>query len=201
MKAEVKEHIFEPFFTTKPQGEGTGLGLATCYGIVKQSGGHITVYSELGGGSSFKIYLPSVTEAVTQDKPQTPDLKKLVPGRGTILLVEDEEAVRIYAERVLFDCGYRVLTASNGEEAVRIAEKFLKEIDGLVTDVVMPRMSGRQVAEHLRLKKPELKILFMSGYTDDAVLRHGVLSAESAFLQKPFSAVALSQKVHDVMMG
>jgi PAS domain S-box-containing protein len=201
MSREVLDHIFEPFFTTKGLGKGTGLGLATAYGIVKQSGGHITVYSEVGVGSSFKIYLPSVSDAVTQEKAQPPDLKQLVPGRGTILLVEDEEAVRIYAERVLFDCGYRVLTASNGEEAIRVAEKFLKDIDGLVTDVVMPRMSGRQVAEHLRAKKPNLKILFMSGYTDDAVLRHGVLSAESAFLQKPFSAVTLSQKVHDVMMS
>ena len=200
MSRETLDHIFEPFYTTKGLGKGTGLGLATAYGIVKQSGGHINVYSETGTGSVFKIYLPSVSEAAKAEKPKSAGDKKLVPGRGTILLVEDEETVRIYAERVLFECGYRVLTAANGEEAVQVAEKFLDQVDALITDVVMPRMGGRQLAETLRARKPGLKVLFMSGYTDDAVLRYGVLAAESVFLQKPFSSSALSQKIRDVMV-
>jgi CheY-like chemotaxis protein len=199
MRPEVKARAFEPFFTTKGVGEGSGLGLSTCYGIIKQSGGHITAWSKVGGGSSFKIYLPAISEPAGVEKPAATAPKKLVPGRGTILLVEDEEAVRLFTERVLFDAGYHVLTAGDGEEALRIAEIFLDRIDLILTDVVMPRMSGRVMAETLCRRKPRLKVLYMSGYTDDAILRHGVLTAESAFLQKPFSAVGLSEKIHAVL--
>lgn len=199
MSPETLHRVFEPFFTTKGLGKGTGLGLATVYGIIKQSGGQIVAHSELGAGSSFKIYLPHVTEAPPVEKQAAPVTRKLVPGRGTVLLVEDEESVRLFAERILFDAGYQVLTASNGEEALRIADIFLNRIDLILTDVVMPRMSGRVMAETLRQRKPALKVLYMSGYTDDAMLRHGVMSAESAFIQKPFSAVALSEKIHLVL--
>jgi CheY-like chemotaxis protein len=201
MTRDVQEHIFEPFFTTKGMGKGTGLGLATVYGIVKQSGGHISVYSEVGLGTSFKIYLPSAGEKIAAPKAPAQSLKNIVHGRGTILLVEDEEAVRLFAEHVLCEAGYRVVTAADGEEALHLAEKLLGQINLLVTDVVMPRMSGRQLAENLTKLRPDLKILYMSGYTDDAVLRHGVLTAEAAFLQKPFSGVVLSQKVNEVMGG
>jgi CheY-like chemotaxis protein len=201
MTREVQEHIFEPFFTTKGLGKGTGLGLATVYGIIKQSGGHITLYSEVGLGTTFKIYLPSAGEKISTQKLPAANAKYLVHGRGTILLVEDEEAVRVFAEHVLCEAGYRVLTAADGEEALHTAEKLLGQINLLVTDVVMPRMSGRQLAEALIKQRPDLKILYMSGYTDDAVLRHGVLTAEAAFLQKPFSGVVLSQKVNEVMNG
>ena len=201
MDAETVEHIFEPFYTTKDKSKGTGLGLATVYGIVKQSGGHLNVYREPGLGSVFKIYLPSVSENATPIKSASPDLKKIVPGRGTILLVEDEEVVRLFAEQVLFNAGYQVLTAANGREAVDLANQFLNDITLLLTDVVIPQMSGRQVAEALKAKRPKLKVLYMSGYTDDAVLRHGVLTAESAFLPKPFSPVALTEKVSAVIRG
>jgi PAS domain S-box-containing protein len=201
MSRDVQQHIFEPFFTTKGLGKGTGLGLATVYGIIKQSGGHVAVYSEVGLGSTFKIYLPSAGEKTAPPKPSAPNLKNIIHGRGTILLVEDEEAVRLFAEHVLCEAGYRVLTAADGEEALHLAEKLLDQINLLVTDVVMPRMSGRQLAEALHKQRADLKVLYMSGYTDDAVLRHGVLTAEAAFLQKPFSGVILSQKVNEVMNG
>jgi len=199
MSREVQQHIFEPFFTTKGLGKGTGLGLATIYGIIKQSGGHITVYSEVGLGTSFRIYLPSAGERLVTPKQSAPSFKNIIHGRGTILLVEDEEAVRLFAEHVLCEAGYRVLTAADGEEALNLAGKLAGQIDLLVTDVVMPRMSGRQLAETLHKQQPTVKILYMSGYTDDAVLRHGVLTAEAAFLQKPFSGAILSQKVNEVM--
>jgi CheY-like chemotaxis protein len=200
MNRDTLDRIFEPFFTTKGLGKGTGLGLATVYGIVKQSGGHLTVYSEPNFGTTFKIYLPAVDEPATPDTTHITDHGHLTPGRGTILLAEDEEAVRAYAERVLFDAGYRVVTAADGKEALQIAETIIDQVDLLLTDVVMPRMGGRQLAEALREKKPTLKILYMSGYTDDAVLRHGVLAAESAFLQKPFSAAVLTKKVQSVLV-
>ncbi|MFM2293864.1 MAG: hypothetical protein RLZZ350_277 [Verrucomicrobiota bacterium] len=201
MDRDTLDRIFEPFFTTKGLGKGTGLGLATVYGIVKQSGGHLTVYSEPNFGTTFKIYLPAVDEPATPDTTHITDHGQITPGRGTILLAEDEEAVRAYAERVLFDAGYRVVTAADGKEALDIAETIIDQVDLLLTDVVMPRMGGRQLAETLREKKPTLKILYMSGYTDDAVLRHGVLAAESAFLQKPFSAAVLTKKVQSVLVN
>jgi PAS domain S-box-containing protein len=201
MSRDVQDHIFEPFFTTKGMGKGTGLGLATVYGIIKQSGGHIGVYSEVGLGTTFKIYLPSAGEKAALPKASNPGPKSLIHGRGTILLVEDEEAVRMFAEHVLTEAGYRVVTAADGEEALHLAEKLLDQINLVLTDVVMPRMSGRQLVEAVHKLRPNLKVLYMSGYTDDAVLRHGVLTAEAAFLQKPFSGGVLSQKVNEVMNG
>ncbi len=188
---------FEPFFSTKGE-RGTGLGLATVHGIVKQSGGHIAVYSEVGHGTTFKVYLPRV------DQPPSSRTSRIsvaaVPrGIGTVLIVEDEHAVRALTRRVLSTCGYTVLEARDGAEAVRLAEQHQGRIDLLVTDVVMPRMGGRELAERLGRAHPGMKFLYLSGYTDDAVVRHGILSAEVAFLQKPFSPSALAAKVREVL--
>jgi PAS domain S-box-containing protein len=189
--------VFEPFFTTKGE-QGTGLGLATVHGIVKQSGGHVAVYSEVGHGTTFKVYLPRV------EKPSP--VGKLLAGptevpRGgeTVLLVEDEDGVRVLSHRVLQSCGYTVLAARDGSEALRIAGEHAGRIDLLVTDVVMPRMSGREVAERLAGIHRGMKVLFLSAYTDAAVVRHGILEAEVAFLQKPFSPASLAAKVRKAL--
>lgn len=198
MSEEIKARIFEPFFTTKTKGKGTGLGLATVYGIVRQSGGHINVYSEIGQGTSFKLYLPRVAGAVAvkmYDRTTAPARS----GHETILLVEDEEALRAFARQVLQSAGYTVLEAGNGPEALALLEEYHGQIHLLVTDVVMPQMSGRQLAERLLATRFGLKVLYISGYTDDAVVRHGVLQAEVAFLQKPFSPAALTAKVRAVL--
>lgn len=198
MSEEIKARIFEPFFTTKTKGKGTGLGLATVYGIVKQSGGHINVYSEPDQGTTFKIYLPRVAGAVAvkmYDRTTTPSRS----GHETVLLVEDEEALRAFARQVLQSAGYTVLEAGNGPEALALVEEYHGHIHLLVTDVVMPQMSGRQLAERLLATRFGLKVLYISGYTDDAVVRHGVLQAEVSFLQKPFSPAALTAKVRAVL--
>jgi PAS domain S-box-containing protein len=198
MSPGTKAHIFEPFFTTKGPGKGTGLGLATVYGIVKQSGGHIAVYSELGQGTSFKIYLPPVEDKASAGRYLLGP--KITPhGNETVLLVEDEDAVRAITKLALQSLDYTVLEARNGEEAVRICEQHTEPIHLLITDVVMPEMGGRQVAERLAACKQGIKVLFLSGYTDDAVVRHGILQAEVAFLQKPFTPMALANKVRDVL--
>jgi CheY-like chemotaxis protein len=195
MDEATRARLFEPFFTTKEQGKGTGLGLATVYGIVKQAGGYIKVYSERGHGTTFKIYLPAVGEDQQEEKPDlvTPG------GTETVLLVEDEEAVRALTCLLLRRGGDNVLTAANGTEALEVAFRHAGPIDLLVTDVVMPGMSGRQVAEALRLWHPDLRVLFVSGYTDDAVVRHGVLESETAFLQKPYTVTDLARKVRAVL--
>jgi PAS domain S-box-containing protein len=198
MTEEVKAHIFEPFFTTKEPGKGTGLGLATAYGIVKQSGGYVYVYSEPGHGTTFKIYLPLVEDGIPSGK-SYPDPKPMPHGSETILLVEDEDAVRSLTRYILQMQGYAVLEAKDGEEALRVAEQHRGGFHLLMTDVVMPRMGGRRLAERLAQTQPGVKVLFLSGYTDDAVVRHGVLEAEVAFLQKPFTPSALTQKVRDVL--
>jgi two-component system, cell cycle sensor histidine kinase and response regulator CckA len=200
MTEEVKAHVFEPFFTTKEVGKGTGLGLATVFGIVKQSGGHIRVYSEAGHGTTIKIYLPSVAGAV----PAVQSIVEPEPARSggqTILLVEDEKAVRAMTGLALRSKGYTLLEAANGEEAVRLGEQHTGPIHLLMSDVVMPRMGGRQLAERLTSQHPEMRVLFVSGYTDDAVVRHGVLRAEVAFLQKPFTMDALHRKVQKILDG
>jgi len=195
---EIQAQIFEPFFTTKEQGKGTGLGLATVYGIVKQSGGYIEVDSEPGQGTVFRIYLPRLdAAAVTVDRSVRP--AAVAGGTETILLVEDEEGVRELARDILRASGYTVLEARNGAEALLLCERHQGPLDMLLTDVVMPRMSGRELAERLAPLRPELSVLFMSGYTDDAVIRHGVLAAGTAFLQKPFTPAALVLRVRETL--
>ncbi|MFA4973017.1 MAG: PAS domain S-box protein [bacterium] len=197
MEATVREHIFEPFFTTKMVGRGTGLGLATVYGVVKQIGGYIWVYSEPGQGTCFKIYLPRLDAAATQAR--RGQVSEVARGSETILLAEDDDAVRRVAERILVGAGYRVLTAANGQEAVGLMERHGREVDLLVTDVVMPQMGGHDLAEHLARLRPELKVIYVSGYTDDAIAHHGVLEPGTHLVAKPFTAVALTQKVREVL--
>ncbi len=197
MSAEVLPHIFEPFFTTKEAGKGTGLGLATVHGIVKQSGGHIFVYSEPEHGTAFKIYLPRTLETAAVADAATQSA--VVPGSETILLVEDEASLRSFVRECLEASGYAVLEPLNAIEACDVADRHAGAIHLLVTDVVMPGMSGRDVAERAATSRPEMKVLYMSGYTDDAILRHGILDDGAAFLQKPFTGRALGQKVREVL--
>lgn len=198
MSDEVKRQIFEPFFTTKEVGQGTGLGLATVYGIVKQSGGNIEVYSEEGVGTSFKIYLPRVAGEIdsTQIWDNSPEMSE---GIETILLVEDEEIVRKLSRKILETCGYKVFEAENGVAAMAIFETIDCQIDLLLTDVVMPKMGGRELAAELTAKLPNLQVLFTSGYTDDAVVRHGVIEANTNFIQKPYTPEALAGKIRKVL--
>jgi PAS domain S-box-containing protein len=197
MTDDVKAHIFEPFFTTKSLGQGTGLGLATVYGIVKQAGGHISVDSRVGAGTTFTVVLPAVTEAVA---PAESEGVQVAPrGTETILLAEDEDGVRRLSRMALEMQGYRVLAAKTGAEALRTADAYAGPVHLLVTDVVMPELSGRDLADALRARRPGVKVLYMSGYTDDAVVRHGVLEAVDAFLQKPFTPLGLARKVRAVL--
>jgi CheY-like chemotaxis protein len=197
MDATTKARIFEPFFTTKEPGKGTGLGLATVYGILKQSEGHIAVYSELGRGTTFKVYLPAVS--LDQRHPLTrPDESPARGGSETILLVEDEEGVRKMAAESLERLGYRVLHASNGAEALELCLRQGR-IDLMVTDVVMPEIGGPESAQQLRMVRPEMKVLYMSGYTDRAIARQRVFSPDLPFLQKPFTPLSLGRKVREVL--
>jgi two-component system, cell cycle sensor histidine kinase and response regulator CckA len=198
MTPEIQEHIFEPFFTTKEKGKGTGLGLATVYGIVKQSGGSIWVYSELGKGTVFKVYFPLVSETTeTGDKPAS-DLDPSL-GTETILLVEDEEGVRSLVRLALSAVGYHVLETTDPESALATCASHDGPIHLLLTDVVMPQMSGPIVATKVTALRPGIRVLYMSGYTDDAVVHHGVLSQEMPFIQKPFSPLALRKKIREVL--
>lgn len=200
MSEETKSHIFEPFYTTKGPGKGTGLGLATVYGIVKQTGGHIWLYSELGRGTTFKIYFPAIAQAASNLR--SPSNPPTVPsGNETILLAEDDDKVRAMARIALSTFGYTVLEVPTGEEALRVGENHSGPVHLLLTDVVMPGLSGRQLAEGMQRLRPTIRVLYMSGYMDDAVVRHGVLHAETAFLQKPFTMVALAKKVRAVLDG
>jgi PAS domain S-box-containing protein len=198
MDAETRSHLFEPFFTTKELGKGTGLGLATVYGIVKQSGGYVWVYSEPGRGATFKIYLPRVQETVESQAPATIE-QPAVGGRETVLLAEDDPSVREIVAQVLAQKGYRVLRAPDGQTAIEMARGQRGALHLLVTDLVMPGMTGRELAETLRAERPGLRVLYMSGYTDDAVVRHGVLEEGMPYLQKPFTPRALAAKVREVL--
>jgi PAS domain S-box-containing protein len=197
MDEETRAHIFEPFFTTKERDKGTGLGLSTVYGIVKQSGGHIWVYSEPGRGTSFKIYFPQVEAQLSPA--EAPKAERSKGGSETVLLVEDEEGVRTLARKILERDGYCVLEACHGAEATSIAQQHHGKIDLMVTDVVMPGMSGRALAKSMAARWPNMKVLFLSGYTNDAIIRNGMLEPEMCFLQKPFTADALSKKVRDLL--
>jgi len=198
MTEQVRRQIFEPFFTTKEKGKGTGLGLSTVYGIVKQTGGNIWVYSEPNHGTTFKVYLPALASSSTSSEPKTAE-SPIPRGSETVLLVEDEEVVRGLARQILEDAGYYVLVAQQGEEAVRLCNEHAKEIHLLLTDVVMPGAGGKVVADRLSALRPGIKVLFMSGYTDEAIVHHGVLDSNVEFIQKPFTPLALSKKVREVL--
>jgi signal transduction histidine kinase len=198
--AEVKARLFEAFFTTKPKGKGTGLGLSTCQSIVQQSGGHIGVYSEVGQGTSFKIYFPRVDQAIPVEIRSLPS-GALPRGTETLLVVEDDPSVRHLARGVLESLGYRVLSACNGQEALHVARDHAgPPIRLVITDVIMPLMGGKVMAEWLKTTYPELKVLFTSGYTDDAITRHGVLEAGVEFLGKPYTPATLAHKVRELLV-
>lgn len=200
ISVEIRQHLFEPFFTTKEVGKGTGLGLAVVHGIVKQSEGHIQVYSEPGSGTAFKIYLPAILNPVGTESP-TSGRHHTAQGTETILLVEDEEVVRKLAQRSLTHFGYSVLSAASPAEAINLSSEHQGPIHLLLTDVVMPQLNGRRLAELLTPERPEMKVLYMSGYTDDAMMRQGVLEADVHFLNKPFVPSALGMKVREVLDG
>lgn len=197
MDKETLDKIFDPFFTTKKLGEGTGLGLATVYGIVKQSGGNIWVYSEPERGTTFKVYFP-MEEIFELSPNNTGSAEKALEGNETIILTEDEEMVRKLTREVLESYGYRVLEAENPEQAIAICEAFSEKIDLLITDVVMPKMNGAELSKKLQQDRPQLKVLYISGYTDNTIVHHGVLDEGINFIQKPFSPKKLAQKIREI---
>jgi len=197
MDFQTQKRVFEPFFTTKPPGSGTGIGLSTVYAIVKQWGGHVEIDSAPARGATFKIYLP-LADGLSPDKGGSA-WRELVPGRETILLVEDDEMVCTLTRQVLEGAGYAVLVAPSPAEALRIASDRVGDLQLVLTDVVMPQMNGRELAQRLTARRPELRVMYMSGYTDDAVVRNGVLAAEAEFIQKPFSPAELTRRIRELL--
>jgi CheY-like chemotaxis protein len=197
MDKDTQSRVFEPFFTTKPAGKGTGLGLSTVYGIVQQSGGYVWIYSEVGNGTVFKIYLPRVESDSDHEKQQL--AATLIRGKETILLVEDEEIVRRMARMMLENHGYSVFEATDVKDAMRLCFENASKVDLLLTDVIMPGMSGRVLAERISSLCPKLPVVYMSGYTDDAIVRHGILEDDIFFLQKPFTRESLLAKVREAL--
>ena len=198
MDAKVQAHMFEPFFTTKEKGKGTGLGLATVYGVIKQSGGYILVESEVGKGSAFEIYLPQADAVLQSSEAKKPQLE-IARRHHAVLLVEDEASLRKLTRNVLEEAGYAVFEASDAFQALDLVDKKETHIDLLLTDVVMPRMSGRALADLLARSRPEVKVLYMSGYTDGEIAPHGVLDAGTSILRKPFTHDELIQRVEEVL--
>jgi len=198
MNEETKAHIFEPFFTTKAPGKGTGLGLATVFGIVKQCSGHVTVHSELNKGTTVKIYLPTLPQEAKKLAARKTQFT-IPKGTETVLVAEDEEGLRVVIRIVLQTNGYQVLEAINGEEALALAKSHPEPIHLLLADLVMPKKGGRELADEIAIVRPETKVIYMSGYTDDAVVRLGVLEADMPFLQKPFTPATLARKVREVL--
>ena len=198
MDREIQTHIFEPFFTTKEVGKGTGLGLSTCYGIVKQNNGSIWVYSEPGHGTSMKIYLPK-TEKNSSDEMSAKPSEELAKGTETILVVEDEPLVRNMIIRSLQKQGYKTLEASHGEEAIATINNCDSGIDLIISDLIMPRMGGKELSEYLANNNPNIKTLFMSGYTDNTIVHHGKLDDGISFIQKPFSPSGILKKVRQML--
>ena len=198
MDKETHEHIFEPFFTTKKVGKGTGLGLATVYGIVKQNNGFIWVYSEPKQGATFKVYLPEVKKDADPEKKEKKPVVKLA-GSETVLIVEDDGLLRNLTQNTLQSYGYRILDAKNGEDAIRVCKEYDGRIDLMITDVVMPKIGGREAAKRLLPLYPQMKVIYMSGYTDDAIVHHGVLEPGLNFLEKPFTPKGLTLKVRKVL--
>jgi two-component system, cell cycle sensor histidine kinase and response regulator CckA len=200
MDKESLDHLFEPFFTTKARGKGTGLGMATVFGIVKQHGGHIAVYSEVGHGTTIRIYFPSSQEtAGPAPVPAPTAAQSSVSSRGTILLVEDEEHVLDLSFKILRRAGYTVLSATDGRQALELFRGSPESIHLLLTDLVLPDTNGKMLHEQMRLLSPPLKVLYMSGYTANVISHHGILDEGINFIQKPFSAAALRAKVEDVL--
>jgi hypothetical protein len=199
MPADVAAHAFEPFFTTKPEGAGTGLGLATVYGIIAQAGGHIQIYSEPGAGTTFSIVLPVTAQAAAVVPDHVPYQRS--PKGETILVVEDEDALREVARRIFARNGYHVITASNGPEAIELARGFQGDIHLLVTDVIMPQMLGKEVSEKIRAIKPDIEVLFMSGYARRVLTSQGMLEPHVALVEKPFSEADLMDMAAQVLNG
>ena len=197
MSAEIMEKIFDPFFTTKAKGTGTGLGLSTVYGIVKQHNGHIYVYSEIGRGTTFKIYFPKVKKTVADKDVQT--LPSMEKGTETILVADDEASIRKLIRDTLEPLGYTIIEAADGEEAIALFNRTEAKIDMLLTDVIMPKMNGKKLAETLLAQSPQLKVLYMSGYTDNVIVHQGVLDNNVEFINKPLVPSILTKKIREVL--